>query len=179
MTPACVRDCCAHVAVALCLLAAVTAHADTAPLGNHVVRSSRVPLVAGKTGKAVALSFRRPGGSIIGHGMTDALPLCAKDDIRREEIYGAGPSSAFLDILFYSPDDPAQLRQRQSYHGAKAPYVESALTNPYAEPSIIQHFARSIALRCLPTRFHVVFATGRAYAEYREGARAWDEPPAE
>ncbi len=147
------------------------------PIGGHVTRPG-VRLLPPTGGAAPALVFRRdPADMPPGTGTYDFLPRCDRPEVRREPVSDAGAPPPF-DVLFYAPDDPDQVRRKDSYPGQVAPYLDTAAVNPFAPPSVVQSFARMVRVRCLPTRFRLVPDGRGTAAEYREGIRAWDAPGA-
>lgn len=145
-----------------------------APVAGHVVRESGVPLVASSGTRTMSYPIVTFGdGGATAPDDFDALPRCGRGGARREEIYGIAPQKGMFDILFYDPDDSLQRERRTQFNGRTAPYIESAMSNPYSPPSVVQAFARTLGLRCLPTHIGLVSVDGRAYIEYREGDAAW------
>ena len=174
------KICCQIIAVASSLLPLCAVADDVPQIERHVVRESGVPIdsnAGGAGGSQSVISFASGEASvdISSGGEFDGLPRCAKPEIRKEEIYGILPGDGMFDILFYDPNDSLQRERRTRFSGRTAPYIESAMSYPYAQPSVIQAFARTIGLRCLPTHIGIANESGHAFIQYREGEAAWSD----
>ena len=108
----------------------------------------------------------------------EKLPQCEKAEVRLIDVFNNTPGTDSTDVLYYDPDDPAQLKQALSYGQFKVPY-KAALTpeSNSGHPEYWQSFARFIQLECLPTRFRFSYVGSQRYIEYRLGASAWETKP--
>lgn len=149
------------------------------PIAKHEVRPSTVKILDGREATPEILpsvlfpvdTANRP----VGAGTYDVLPNCTESSVDREPLAEKSEGIENMDVLYFSPDDSAQVKRAATYPGLALPFIETAVVNPYyGGYNRLQCFARTVRLRCLPARFRYVTIEGQRVAEYRRGDRAWD-----
>ncbi len=102
------------------------------------------------------------------------VPICAKPNVRLEEVHDFTPGSERLDAVFYDKKNSEQQAQAKAWSGIKVAYEPLLFTRKdTGKPDFWQFFAHRLELECLPTRFRFVNIASKRYMEFREGERAW------
>ena len=107
--------------------------------------------------------------------MLPVLPRCAEAVVRQRPVAYVPSLAGLEDVVFYDGAEAEQIRQADKWGGNSAAYLQGEvydLDQAEADPWLM--FAEAAAIECLPTRIRYVSQDGKAYREYREGERAWD-----
>lgn len=150
------------------------------PIAKHEVRPTQVRIYQSQDSDVPMVTATQFGVDVsnrpTGAGSYDVLPLCTESAVHRAPLGESTPGSERVDVLYFSPDEPEQVKLAGKYPGLAVPFVDSAMVNPYyGGYNRLQCFARTIHITCLPTRFRYATIDGSYVSEYRTGARAWDE----
>ena len=106
----------------------------------------------------------------------ETLPACERSEVKLQEI---APSESraedLFNVLYYSDDDPKQVRLAAGFPHFSIPYRAALLKDESdGHPDYWQSFARFITLYCLPTRYHITWRQNHRFIERRLGDAAWD-----
>lgn len=104
----------------------------------------------------------------------EELPKCSSSEVKLDKVYSHTAGTEGTDVLYYAPDDPAQVAKAKGYQGFKVPYNPALLADPKTNlPNSWQAFARFIQVDCLPQRFRFTYIGNERYMEFRLGDKAW------
>ncbi len=110
-----------------------------------------------------------------GAGTYDVLEPCQQSKVVRDRVYHHTMGSNAIDITYYDSEDKIQRERADRWPGVAVPYIPTAFINPFYVYDRIQSFARTLKIRCTPTRFRFVNVGRDRFMETKEGPAAWQE----